>query len=141
MHSSLKGIIIIFLCSKIFTFILDITSHPNIFSVFHYEIKKIVPICVAKSFQIETSDLKSLIPPAVFDPITSNPNQFSFNIKLKISRSQFKPLFLDTIKPKSNVQLVLFSKESLARAPIKQMRFSKFLPVLKLLCFLHFAGS
>ena len=31
MHSSLNGNIIIFLCSMIFTFILDITSHPNPF--------------------------------------------------------------------------------------------------------------
>ena len=109
MHSSLKGIIIIFLCSKIFTFILDITSHPNLFSVFHYEIKKIVPICVAKSFQIETSDLKSLIPPAVFDPITSNPNQFSFNINLQINRSQFELFF--TTQSNLNPRCSLFSSQ------------------------------
>ena len=49
-----------------------------------------MPIIVAKSFQIETFDLKSLIRPAVFDPITSNPNQVSFNINLQINRSQFE---------------------------------------------------
>ena len=75
---------------SLFFFALDIRSYPNLFLVFHHEIKRIVPIFVAKSFQIETFDLKSLIRPAVFDPITSNPNQVSFNINLQINRSQFE---------------------------------------------------
>ena len=83
MHRWLNRNIIIF-------FALHIRSYPNLFLVFHYEIKRSVPIIVAKSFQIETFDLKSLIRPAVFDPITSNPNQVSFNISLQINRSQIE---------------------------------------------------
>ena len=64
-------------------------------------------------------------------------SQFSFNIKVQISGSQFEPFFLDTIKTKSKVQLVLL-KRKLDPSSNQTDEVSKFLPLLDLLYFFIF---
>ena len=79
--------------------------------------ERAVPIFVAKQIQIEIFDLKSFIPPAVFDPINLDPNSLSIS-SCKSTEVNLN-FFHNTIKSKSKVQLVHLSKESWARAPIK----------------------
>ena len=126
-------------CALWFWHSIDILSHPNIFLslTLWNEVKRVVPIFVAKQIQNEIFDLKSFIPPAVFDPINLDPNSLSIS-SYKSAEVNLNLFFLT--QSKQNPKSSLFSsKESWARAPIKQMRFSKLLPVLDLLSFFTFS--
>ena len=110
-------------CALWFWHSIDILSHPNIFLslTLWNEVKRVVPIFVAKQIQIEMFDLKSFIPPAVFDPINLDPNSLS---KSSCKSAEFNLNLFFLTQSKLNPKCSLFSsKGSWTRAPIKQMRF------------------